>query len=74
MYTFHEPNNNVKMTPREFFFLTWRMRKAQKEYFALRTNDNLRRARALEGDVDREIRRVADIMAIPGPDMEEPGT
>lgn len=60
------------MTPREFFFLTWRMRKAQKEYFSLRTNDNLRRARALEGDVDREIRRVADIMAIP--EMEEPGT
>lgn len=51
------------MTPREFFFLVAQMRQAQSDYFAMRTQERLRRARALEGDVDREIRRVKAIMA-----------
>lgn len=50
------------MNAREFFYLVAQMRSAQKEYFKVRCEQNLRRARALEGDVDREIRRVKDIM------------
>lgn len=51
------------MTPREFFYLVAQMRQAQCDYFEIRTQERLRRARALEGDVDREIRRVKAIMA-----------
>lgn len=49
------------MNAREFFYLVSEMRTAQKQYFANRTHDNLRIARALEGDVDREIKRVKAI-------------
>lgn len=38
------------------------MRQAQREYFAHRDGWTLRRARALEGEVDREILRVLDIV------------
>lgn len=51
------------MTPREFFYLVAQMRQAQSDYFEFRTQERLRRARALEGDVDREIRRVKAIMS-----------
>lgn len=51
------------MTPREFFYLVCQMRDAQKTYFANRSQENLRRARAYEGDVDREIRRAKLIIA-----------
>lgn len=50
------------MNAREFFYLVSQMRSAQKEYFKVRCEQNLRRARALEGEVDREIRRVKDIL------------
>lgn len=50
------------MGPREFFFLVKQMRQAQREYFAQRTTTKLRAARALEGDVDREILRVMDVL------------
>lgn len=52
------------MNSREFFYLVSQMREAQREYFADRTPQGLRRARALEGDVDREIRRVKEIVSI----------
>lgn len=51
------------MTPREFFYLVCQMRDAQKTYIANRCQENLRRARAYEGDVDREIRRAKLIIA-----------
>lgn len=51
------------MTPREFFYLVAQMRQAQIDYFAMRTQERLRRARALEVDVDREIRRVKALIA-----------
>lgn len=54
-----KPND---MNSREFFYLVSQMRTAQKEYLKVRCEQNLRRARALEGDVDREIRRVKDIL------------
>lgn len=50
------------MNAREFFYLVKQMRQAQREYFKERTNTKLRAARALEGDVDREILRVLDII------------
>ena len=59
MYTFSDPDD---MGPREFFFLVKQMRQAQREYFAQRTTVKLRAARALEGDVDREILRVMDVL------------
>ena len=50
------------MTPREFYELVVKMRKAQREYFATRTNDALSKSKQLERDVDAEIKRVEDIM------------
>ncbi len=50
------------MNAREFFYLVAQMRQAQREYFAERSSQALRKARALEGDVDREISRVKDIV------------
>lgn len=50
------------MDARAFFYLVKQMRQAQREYFAQRDTWTLRRARALEGDVDREILRVMDIV------------
>lgn len=52
------------MTAREFFFLVCSMRAAQKSYFKERDQQKLRAARALEGDVDREIDRVRGILKI----------
>lgn len=53
---------DTTMTPREFFYLVSQMRDAQNLYFSDRCQQNLRLARALEGDVDREIRRVKAIV------------
>lgn len=50
------------MNNREFFYLVCNMRRAQRNYFKERSNMNLRIARALENDVDREIRRVESIL------------
>ena len=57
------------MTAREFFYLVARMREAQREYFDTRDRQSLRYARALEGDVDREIRRVKDLDPAPQPTL-----
>lgn len=54
------------MNAREFFYLVAQMRQAQREYFADRTQQGLRRARALEGEVDKEIARVKAIVAADG--------
>lgn len=51
------------MTPKEFFYLVAQMRAAQSQYFKTRDNLSFRAARALENDVDREIKRVRDILA-----------
>lgn len=50
------------MNAREFFYLTAQMREAQKTYFATRDPNALRAARKLEGEVDREIKRVREIV------------
>lgn len=54
------------MTSREFFFLVANMRDTQRRYFETRDQTTLRAARALENDVDREIRRVREILERPG--------
>lgn len=54
------------MTAREFFYLVASMRAAQASYFKNRTQEGLRAARALEGDVDREIRRVKSVIEMEG--------
>lgn len=51
------------MTAKEFFYLVSQMREAQRDYFKTRDQAILRRARALEGDVDAEIFRVKAIIA-----------
>lgn len=49
------------MTAREFFYLVCQMREAQNDYFRERDQRALRRARALETEVDKEIARVKAI-------------
>lgn len=50
------------MNAREFFYLVCSMRTAQKTYFKTRDQQDLRVARAIEGDVDREIERVRGVI------------
>lgn len=50
------------MTAKEFFYLVASMREAQREYYKTRDPLKLRAARALEGDVDREILRVKSVI------------
>lgn len=50
------------MTAKEFFYLVAEMREAQKAYFETRSKQVFRACRALENDVDREIRRVRSII------------
>lgn len=50
------------MNAREFFYSVKRMRAAQSDYHHNRTQQNLRRALALEGEVDKEISRVMAIL------------
>jgi hypothetical protein len=50
------------MNAKEFFYLVAEMRSAQKSYFETRDAKVLRAARALENEVDREIRRVRQII------------
>lgn len=50
------------MNSRDFFYLVAEMREAQKSYFETRDRKVFRQCRALENDVDREIRRVKDIV------------
>lgn len=50
------------MTAKEFFYLVAEMREAQKAYIETRSRNVFRACRALENDVDREIRRVRSIV------------
>lgn len=50
------------MTSKEFFYLVAEMREAQKAYFETRSQNVFRACRALENNVDREIRRVRQIV------------
>lgn len=50
------------MNAKEFFYLVAEMRSAQKSYFETKDKKVFRVARALENEVDREIRRVRQII------------
>lgn len=50
------------MNAKEFFYLVAQMREAQKAYFQTHDSKVFRACRALENDVDREIRRVRSIV------------
>lgn len=50
------------MNAKEFFYLVAEMREAQKAYFETRDSRVFRACRALENDVDREIRRVRELV------------
>ena len=50
------------MNAKEFFYLVAEMRSAQKSYFETKDAKVFRAARALENEVDREIRRVRQIL------------
>lgn len=49
------------MDKRVFFEKVALMREAQKDYFRTRSNDALRKSKALEAEIDREIKRVRDM-------------
>lgn len=50
------------MNHKEFFYLVAEMREAQKAYFLTKDRKVFMACRALENDVDREIRRVRAIV------------
>lgn len=51
------------MNPEQFFNKVAEMREAQKAYFATRDPSTLRKSKALEAEIDREIKRVRQIKA-----------
>lgn len=63
------------MNARDFFYLVAEMREAQKAYFETKDRCVFRAARKLENDVDKEIRRVRDIVNAnpPAQVMKSPG-
>lgn len=50
------------MNAREFFYLVAEMRSAQKSYFETKNDSVFRAARKLENLVDKEIRRVNELV------------
>ena len=54
--------NQIDMNAKEFFYLVAEMRSAQKSYFETKEPKVFRAARALENEVDREIRRVRQVI------------
>lgn len=61
------------MTAKEFFYLVAEMREAQRAYFETHDRGVFRACRALENDVDREIRRVRSIVNNSQADFIQPG-
>lgn len=51
------------MNPEQFFNKVAEMREAQKAYFASRDPSTFRKSKALETEIDREIKRVRQIKA-----------
>lgn len=49
------------MNRRTFFEKVALMRETQKEYFRTRSHDVLRKSKALEAEIDAEIKRVRDM-------------
>lgn len=51
------------MDPKAFFNKVALMRQAQKEYFRTRSQEALRKSKALESEIDKEITRVNNLLA-----------
>lgn len=51
------------MNHKQFFYKVAEMRETQKAYFQTRDPSILRKSKALEGEIDREIKRVKEIKA-----------
>ncbi|WP_347288253.1 hypothetical protein [uncultured Alistipes sp.] len=51
------------MTPKQFFDKVVELRQAQREYFRTRLPDTLRKSKAIEAEIDKEIKRVQQIEA-----------
>lgn len=49
------------MNPRQFYDKVVEMRRLQKEYFASRSKSALERSKAVEREIDNEIKRVQEI-------------
>ena len=53
--------NFYDMNSRTFFEKVALMRETQKDFFRTRSNDALRKSKALEAEIDHEIERVRDM-------------
>lgn len=51
------------MNPKQFFDKVVELRQAQREYFSTRLPGTLRKAKAIEAEIDKEIKRVQQIEA-----------
>ena len=51
------------MTTKQFFDKVVELRQAQREYFRTRLPDALRKSKAIEAEIDKEIKRVQQIEA-----------
>lgn len=51
------------MNPKQFFDKVVELRQAQREYFLTRLPDALRKSKAIETEIDKEIKRVQQIEA-----------
>lgn len=49
------------MNPKEFFDKVVELREAQREYFRTRLPEARRKSKAIEAEIDREIKRVQQI-------------
>lgn len=49
------------MNPKQFFDKVVELREAQREYFRTRLPEVLRKSKAIEAEIDREIKRVQQI-------------
>lgn len=59
---YKKSKEETQMNAREFFYLVAEMREAQKAYFETKDRYVFRAARKLENDVDKEIRRVREVV------------
>lgn len=71
VYTKSRELKSKNMTSKEFFYLVAEMREAQKAYFETHSQKVFRACRALENNVDKEIRRVREIINEKGPNQSD---
>lgn len=59
---YEKSKEKSQMNARDFFYLVAEMREAQKAYFETKDRHVFRAARKLENEVDKEIRRVRELV------------